>query len=71
MIDKNERFSGIGAHVDIVCKTCKYKNTSRFGNPHYSQADCRFYPIDKPDDIYFDGKPCRYYVKEDSSENKN
>ena len=61
--DYDDKPVWFGANKDIVCKTCKYKNTGGWPTG-YQKSYCAFYPQDKPEDIYFFAAPCPYYVDE-------
>lgn len=52
------------------CKTCMFSH----GKPPYAdlpeKCHCMIfeYPNDKPNDVYYDGKPCEYYEKQKSND---
>jgi len=57
----------VHAHENIVCKTCKFRFIEIANKmADRPDADCCEkipYPKSKPDSIYFNGAPCKRYVK--------
>lgn len=63
-----ERWGCLTVHPEIVCTGCRYSH----GEPPWAdlpeKSYCMVYRredgIDKPRDVYFEGKPCEFYEPE-------
>ena len=55
----NESFRCISVHSDIVCKGCIFAKDPQSS---YCEVYHEGYK-DKPNNIYFDGEPCKYRIE--------
>ena len=59
-----EQLGAVGVNKDIACVGCIFaRGSTPFDDTPY-KSNCAIYSVEsgkiKPNDVYFDGKPCKY-----------